>query len=74
VAQENEWQKKAGLPDSTTIGVGDRPNVNVCGERKVEDVRLVTARSGKAAWERVKSGREWSAGTQQHIVMRNVLP
>jgi hypothetical protein len=25
VAQENVWQKKAGLPDSTTIGVSERP-------------------------------------------------
>jgi hypothetical protein len=29
VAQEKERQKKASLPDSTTVGMGGRPNINV---------------------------------------------
>jgi hypothetical protein len=49
VAQENEWQKKAGLPGSTTIGVSERPMPTSEAKKKIEDLRLTTARSGKTA-------------------------
>ena len=64
MAQENERQKRAGLPDSITIGVRDRTRPSsVWGERKVEDVALETARWKKQHRERVKRGFEWTLGT-----------
>jgi hypothetical protein len=63
VAQENERQKKAGLPDSATIGVRDRPNINVSDERKAKEMLQETSPTGKTAQERVKRGGERTLGT-----------
>jgi hypothetical protein len=49
VAQENERQKKVGLPDSTTVGMRNRPTSTYDAKKTVKNVRLDTAVAGRIA-------------------------